>query len=73
MPTMVGALMLSPVLWPVSALAVWAVPLGTPAPLQPRVACRGVRCIWVGTMSTFKGVVLLTIDSPSLPQGVKPQ
>ena len=61
---MVGTLMPSPVLWPVSTLAVRAVPLGTPVPLQPRVACRGVRCIWVGTMSIFKGVVLLLLAHP---------
>ena len=64
MSTVVGALMPSPVLWLVSALVVQAVPLGTPVPLQPRVACRGVRCIWVGTMSTFKGVVLLPLTHP---------
>ena len=64
MPTVVGTLLPSPVLWPFSSLAVWAVSLGTPVPLQPRVACRGVGCIWVGTVSTFKGVILLPLAHP---------
>ena len=64
MPTVMGSLMPSPVLCPFGALAVQAVPLGTPVPLQPRVAYGGIRCIWVGTMATFKGVVHLPLAHP---------